>query len=392
MKILWHSNAPWTSSGYGKQTALFCPRIAKAGHDVAISGFYGAEGGSLEWGGLHVYPTDHSRFGNVLLADYVRHHGEGEPCLLITLMDVWVLTSGRLKDLWLASWAPIDHDPLPPRVAEFFAQQDARPIAMSRFGVEKFLEAGFEDPLYVPHAVDTEIYRMRRDERSFIRQGLGVPTDAFVVGMVAANMGTAPSRKAFPQVMQAFAEFRRRHDDAILYLHTDMLGLNRGINLVAMGDACGIPREALATTDQLMVHLGLPDEKLSGIYNAFDVLAQPSLGEGYGIPAVEAQACGIPVILNDHTAMPELLGAGWLVDGDPWYDASQGSFFKVPSVAMILDALEEAYANRDSDELAGKAREFAVQYDVDRVFSEFWLPALEALEAPREVAPLTLAK
>jgi glycosyltransferase involved in cell wall biosynthesis len=119
------------------------------------------------------------------------------------------------------------------------------------------------------------------------------------------------------------------------------------------------------------------------------VLCMPSFGEGFGIPLIEAQACGVPVITTDWTAMTELCGAGWLVDGERWYDATQGSFQKVPYVGEIVDALEASYKHGAG--LAERARAFALDYDVDSVFEKYWLPVLDAVTAPREIAPLRLA-
>ena len=47
---------------------------------------------------------------------------------------------------------------------------------------------------------------------------------------------------------------------------------------------------------------------LALIYSACDVLAQPSLGEGFGVPVVEAMACGLPVVCSDGGALPEVVG------------------------------------------------------------------------------------
>ncbi len=115
----------------------------------------------------------------------------------------------------------------------------------------------------------------------------------------------------------------------------------------------------------------------------------PSKGEGFGIPLIEAQACGVPVITTDWTAMTELCGAGWLVDGQRDYNATQGSYQKLPNVGEILDALEEAYSHAGS--MGDQAVEFAAQYEVDAVFDEFWVPTMETVTSPRRIPALRLA-
>ena len=49
MKILWHSNSPWARTGYGTQTALWVPRLAELGHEIAISAFHGLQGSPIPW-------------------------------------------------------------------------------------------------------------------------------------------------------------------------------------------------------------------------------------------------------------------------------------------------------------------------------------------------------
>lgn len=388
MKILWHSNAPWAQTGYGQQTAMFCPRLKALGHDVAISAVWGLGGAATMWDhDILVYPQD-DRWGKALLTSYAKHFqgADEEEALILTLMDVYPLTHDALADARVACWVPVDHEPLPPRVYEFFARTGARPIAMSRFGEGELRNAGL-DALYVPHGVDTNVF-FRKDNREAIRRtGMGLPEDAFVVGMVANNKGVSPPRKAFPQVFQAFAELRRRHSDAFLYMHSEMQGRNSGMNLAALADACNIPADAMTFSDQVMIEVGIPPDDMSYLYSGFDVLAHPSYGEGFGIPIIEAQACGCPVIVTNTTSMPELLGAGWLVEGDPYYDAPHGSFYKSPSVAEILDAMEEAYQGAQGN-LSEKAVDFASQYGADLVTEQYWVPVLAELEGPREVLPL----
>jgi glycosyltransferase involved in cell wall biosynthesis len=376
-RILWHSNAPWCGVGYGVQTALFCPRIRDLGYQVAISAFYGLEGSQMWWGGMPVLPGDEN-WGNRFVASWAAYHGSGNPkrCLTITLMDVWVLHNQFLGDLRLASWVPVDHDPVPPRVLEFFRSHGAIPIAMSKFGQQRLQEAGLEHALYIPHGVDTAVYKPTggRD----VREALGIPGDAFLVGMVANNQGFAPPRKAFPEVFEAFARFREKRKDAVLYIHTEKTGVRQGLNLEQLSRFYGI-EGAVFFPPQVELELGIDAESMADLFSAFDVLLNPSYGEGFGIPIIEAQACGTPVIVNDCTSMPELLGAGWKTENIPWYDAGHAANFFRPQPRSIAGCLEQAYKHAGDSKLAERAVEFAQAYDADLITQQLWKPILEEL-------------
>lgn len=59
----------------------------------------------------------------------------------------------------------------------------------------------------------------------------------------------------------------------------------------------------------------VPEEDLAGLYSLATVFAFPSLYEGFGLPPLEAMACGTPVLTSHHSAMEEVCGeAAWLVD------------------------------------------------------------------------------
>ncbi len=61
----------------------------------------------------------------------------------------------------------------------------------------------------------------------------------------------------------------------------------------------------------------VPDDDLVLLYNAASMLLLPSKGEGFGLPVVEAMACGLPVAASDRNSLPEVLGgAGLLFDPD----------------------------------------------------------------------------
>jgi len=73
----------------------------------------------------------------------------------------------------------------------------------------------------------------------------------------------------------------------------------------------------LKLTEDIVFTGRIEQEDLSVIYNGADLFVFPSFGEGFGIPPLEAMACGIPVITSNTTALPEVVGdAGIMIN--PW--------------------------------------------------------------------------
>lgn len=383
-RILWYSNAPWAPTGYGQQTAQAVPRLLKEGHEVAILCGYGLEGATSNWNGIKLYPRGLALYSDDVMAAHYMDWANGNLAakpFLFTLFDVWVFRSQTLDQVpHIVSWVPIDHQPCPPDVLAWCKRENVFPVAMSEFGRRMLDHAGVRGG-YVPHGIESVFQPTERfqavDKMISGRELMGVDDGQFVVMMNAANKGTSPPRKSFGENLLAFSIFAKDHPDAVLYLHTERDGAFGGINLPNLIAAVGLKDEQVRIVDQYAYRAGFPQQALAALYTASDVLLGTSMGEGFGIPVIEAQACGTRVIVSDFTAQAELCGDGWKVEVQPFWDHQQRSWFGTPNVRQIVAALESAYqAERGVSELAVA---HGARYEADRVFEQFWVPTLEEI-------------
>jgi glycosyltransferase involved in cell wall biosynthesis len=377
MKILWHSNSIWSTTGYGVQSNLFVHRLKQIGHELIHPAFYGLQGTPLKSDDLLILPASKDAYGNdVLVADFQRWNAD----ITITLIDAWIFNPNATSQIKWVPWFPVDCDPLPPSVAQIL-KTAYKPIVYSKFGVEKCKESGIAVE-YVPHGVDTNVYAPM--DKNEARKVLNMRDKDFVVSIVAANKGN-PSRKAFDQQIRAFAEFNKHRPNSVLYLHTDMQGGYDGENIPRIIQLSGIDPKCIATPPTYEFMRGMiTTDYMHKVYCASDVLMNVTRGEGFGVPIIEAMSCGTPAIVTDATAMPELVdaGAGYKVKvADKFFYMDTYQF--TPSVTSIVDCLEQAYADKQSGELAKmgeRARAGMVaNYDADMVTEKYWKPVLEKI-------------
>ncbi len=387
--ISWYSNSLNQPTGYGTQSKQVISRLVRAGHKVAMLSNYGGEGVNtlIETGngkiphysrGMNQYSTD------VMPLNHAHWKAEnpGLPAFMVTLYDTWVLLDNpALNKIPIASWVPIDHQPAPEKVLEFLRKPNVTPIAMSKFGKAMIENAGLESE-YIPHAVETKIFKPTANlpEGQPGREFVG-GDDKFVVGMNFANKaGGFIHRKAVAENLLAFAIFASKHDDVVLYLHTEPFGKQSGFVLPNILSAVGVPAEKVKFVDPIAYSYGISQQTLAAIYSAWDVGLFCNYGEGFGVPQVEAQACGVPIITSNFAASAELASPdSYLVNGQPFWDAGQHTWFNVPLVSGIVDALEQAYQRGRKDFPDTLA--WAKAYDADKVFAEGWKPLIEKLSA-----------
>lgn len=119
-------------------------------------------------------------------------------------------------------------------------------------------------------------------------------------------VGTIEPRKNLVTLLKAYALLRQRLEVPLL---------------VIAGPKGWHHQEVFAAVEELNLHDRvrfpgyIPREELPLWYNAADCFVYPSLYEGFGLPPLEAMACGTPVIASDTSSLPEVVGdAGLLVD------------------------------------------------------------------------------
>jgi len=137
--------------------------------------------------------------------------------------------------------------------------------------------------------------------------------------------------KNVPMLVDAFAVLAARYPSATLVL----VGENR--NEIFHSDIAAVERRVQAhSLGARAIFTGfLPDPDLALLFNLAYVLVLPSFMEGFGLPAVEAAACGCPVIATRESPLPELLSGG-------------GIFVDPHSPAALEAALDAVLASESS--------------------------------------------
>lgn len=164
----------------------------------------------------------------------------------------------------------------------------------------ELFDARPEDVVVTPYAADDSYRPMRRrDAVEAVQQRLRVPAPYIL------SVGVLQPRKNLPRLVRAYNRIAPRIPH----------------RLVLVGKEGWAPeelREAVAETPvgKEVIFTGyVADADLPALYAAADLFVYPSLYEGFGLPVLEAMACGTPVITSRVSSLPEVAGdAGMLID------------------------------------------------------------------------------
>ncbi len=262
-----------------------------------------------------------------------------------------------------------------------------------------------------PHCVDPNVFYQAKDKAAH-KESMGISGDSIIIGTVMRNQ----KRKLFPDIMYAFANALDNVPHSIakrmyLYLHTSYpdkqfwhipeLLIETGLGTrvlvsyicrLCKKTSCMVFQDAKArcphcnNTACIMpsVGYGHSTEELVKVFQLFDLYVQYSITEGFGIPAIEATACGVPLATVDYGAMADIADRvhGYKVDISRTFREFESHMLRVypnnDSLTRIISKfvqLPEEYKAK----LSKKTREDTLKYfDWDRV-AKVWEDAIDNL-------------
>ncbi len=145
-------------------------------------------------------------------------------------------------------------------------------------------------------------------------------------------LGTLEPRKNVPAVVRAYAALSNRKD----------------FNLVLAGKKGWLYEEIFHTVEDLGLQKDViftdyvPDEDRPRLLSAAEVFVYPSFFEGFGMPVVEAQACGVPVVTSANTSLPEVVGDTALLVDPGKVEEVQTAVGRILSSSKLEDNLSKA--------------------------------------------------
>jgi glycosyltransferase involved in cell wall biosynthesis len=327
-----------------------------------------------------------------------------EPEVVVMLHDANILLYLLTENGWdpdnillryrpIITYVPVDGYNRPPAWNKLIEWSNV--AAMSKFGQDSMPGSQL-----VYHGVDSDIfYPVSRDRPLTLTSGVvvrskgdckeafGYDRDTFLVLRADKNSG----RKDFAATIKALWPVMHRHKDVRVHLHTTA-GRNQDDALVIDALLNREPElhERFSLPGLHNSWTGWEESDLVAMYNAADVFVTTSRGEGFGLTLAESLACGTPVIAQNVSAIPEVVGPGGvLIEPKLPITVPNGSDLWMPDIEAFSDAIESMYLSKGKRRDLGEAgREHVTQsFSWDAAAARFD----EFIRALAVVEPATVA-
>jgi glycosyltransferase involved in cell wall biosynthesis len=240
----------------------------------------------------------------------------------------------------------------------------------TRYAQTVYANAGIHPIPYLPHGFDPSIFYP--GNRKQARKKLGWLHPNPVILMLGTNYLTNPQdkkglqtndRKNFTGALTAFMHAQKIRPEVKLYLHTNAIG---AVNLPQTINAFGLSSSViLGETNNLQ-----SQKYLANLYQASNLLLFPSIGESFGLPVIEAQACGLPVVATHTGPIPELVFTGTTVKTKP-HPTIPG--WGIPDTDSLAQALLQWLDNKPEPITSKAIRTFTMP----NIIKNHFLPILE---------------
>lgn len=376
MRVGIYSHAPWAPSGYGQITnelsieltknniEVFCLAIDYSNSPILYNNTVVV--GTIP--GQEQAPKDFYYWVEHLNLDIV-----------IQLFDAWVIQKQWISPnhIPVLTYNPIDC--IPP--AKWFKESTKgarKHIAMSEFVANQMRQQQIGPTVYIPHSIYTEFFTPISNKKE-IKKKHGIPEDSFIFGLVGTNL---TARKNIPNQMLSFKHFLKRNPQSNAYLYIHSIATRKLItsyDLIDLVKQLNIADRVIFTNQNRIALNNIDKVTMKEIYNCFDVLMCCSLGEGFGIPIIEAGSCGIPSIVTNFSSMPYVMGEGGLkvMKGTWWLDPSSRGWQRIPSIKETTEQMEELYYDQQLlYTLKKKAIQNARKYDWSK-WTPKWLQLIQ---------------
>lgn len=398
MKILWLSDAGCTT-GFGRVTHAIGERMVEDyGHEIHVLAVnYRGDSWPCERPGHdHTTPLRLYRPNSLELKDTIGYSrilemlAKVEPDVVVILQDPQILlrmlfgnTKFDPKRMLLQYrpilyYAPVDGTNLPPWWTKPIPEV-AQVVTMAKWGGE-----WFKPSTTVWHGSDPEHFWPIWEKPKYTTTGLkittkeeakaafGYPPDSFLIGRVDSNS----ERKDYAATVKAMWPVMEQHDEVIAHFHCQNEG-GTGIKFDPL-----FSRNPKVNPDRFFFpglhnsYEGWAIQDLNVLYSAFDLFVSTSRGEGFGLTLLEAASAGIPIVAQDVSAIPEVVGPGGVLV-PPLYEVTNkgGADSWLPDIPAFTAAIEELYQNPSRrDELGRAGAEHAKTFSWDyaaRKFDEY---------------------
>jgi len=393
MRILWFGkDSPHLTSAYAKiNDELVCRRLRQY-HECALFCTVGLSYGCFDVGDVTVYPGMGDMSGQNLFLD---HYRDFKADLYITSYDIWPLdklpqSAAKGEILWIP-WAYVDYDPISPMVERLLPAVKVVPTSswlereLQKAGLRNISEPiipGVNQEVFKP-IVGTKDEEEKEITKERLKKTLGFPPDCFLAGIFQMNQ---LYRKPFDIQMEGLQIFQKNnpHVKVRIWIHASPR-VKHGWMLPELAKEHGFDhnRGDVKFADQYTLLKGLHgynEDHMSRLLNSLDVLINCTTGDSPGMPVLEAQSCGTPVLTTNFCCFPEFTKAG--------YTVKVLNYFRPPHLPMLRKALPDPYDiadklekiyNSDTERWRKIGPEFISQFTWDNCLRG-WLSVLSEVE------------